>query len=334
MSINKPEIAASEKIQAPTAAQNSDTLRIFPAAWRPYVELTRMHKAAGLMCFTFPYLIGLLFATSALSPSSSASPKNIVGLGCFLFFDSFLLRSYACVWNDNVDQDLDRKVARCRNRPIARGAVSTTGATIFTVVLVALRLFLLQYLLSTRCAIHGLVTTALVVIYPYLKRVSNYPQLWLGFAIAGAIPLTCAAIEDVLRNGSLATSSPSTGGVLALSLAHVCWTVIYDTVYGFQDLQDDLKAGVKSMAVRFRKSPKALFFSVALVQTALLFLSGVDAGLKLPFFVGSVGSTVGLLYMLVAVDLRDPSSCRWFFASGQWIVGGPLAAALLADLFC
>lgn len=293
-----------------------------------------MHKAAGLTCFTFPYLIGLLFATSALSPSSSASPKNIVGLGCLLFFDSFLLRSYACVWNDNVDQDLDRKVARCRNRPIARGAVSTTGATIFTVVLVALRLFLLQYLLSTRCAIHGLVTTALVVIYPYLKRVSNYPQLWLGFAIAGAIPLTCAAIEDVLRNGSLATSSPSTSGVLALSLAHVCWIVIYDTVYGFQDLQDDLKAGVKSMAVRFRKSPKAFFFSVALVQTALLFLSGIHAGLKLPFFAGSVGSTVGLLYMFVTVDLRDPSSCRWFFASGQWIVGGPLAAALLADFFC
>ena len=289
-------------------------LSTLPSSWVPYAELMRLGKPAGLYAFYFPYIIGTCYAACI---ADEAPPlEQMIFLGGFFLVGSVILRGAACAWNDNIDQDFDRKVTRCRHRPIARGAVSTTQGHLFTVALTCTGLPLFAFL-PLQCLYHAVPITLLFALYPFAKRVTYYPQVILGFPFAWAIFMSCAALNvDPFTSRSLVPTA-------SLFTANVLWTIIYDTIYAHQDIRDDVKAGVKSMAVRFADTTKLLAATLAAAQLALLVLTGWLAGLSPVDFVGScAGALVSLASMIVLVDLGDPTSCAWWFEWGFWFCGG------------
>ena len=232
------------------------------------------------------------------------------------------MRGAACTWNDNVDQEYDRKVARCRNRPIARGAVSTVQGHIFTAALLVAMVPIFTFL-PIECTWHAVPITLLFGAYAFMKRISHYPQLVLGFPFAWAILLSCSAL------GVDALGSAWQEPTICLFVANVLWTMIYDTVYAHQDVQDDVNAGVKSMAVRFKDSTKTLASTLTVGMVTLLAAAAWLAGLGVLYvMIGCGGSALALGLMISKVDLKNASSCAWFFYRGFWYVGGSIVVGL------
>ncbi|KAL9610616.1 MAG: hypothetical protein Q9167_004690 [Letrouitia subvulpina] len=294
-----------------------------PPAWVPYAQLMRLDRPGGFYAFYFPYLIGLAYA-AYISPHPP-TPSFLLDRAALFFVGCVILRGSACTWNDNIDQDFDRQVARCRLRPIARGAVSTTQAHVFTFVQTLLG-SLLFLALPPMCAVDAVPITLLFGLYPYGKRFTNYPQFILGFPFAWAIVMASHAvgIDPLARETYIPT--------LCLFFANVLWTMIYDTIYAHQDIKDDTKAGVKSMAVRFAKSTKILTSVLAVGVIGLLTAAGVLMRASVVYFVMTcAGTAVSLAAMIGLVDLETPASCGWWFKWGFWFVGGSLVGGLLAE---
>ena len=229
--------------------KTAGSLCLLPSPWAPYAELMRLDRPAGFYAFYIPYLIGLGYGACLTDPIPS--PTRIIRLsGLFLVF-CIILRGAACSWNDNVDQDFDRQVARTRSRPIARRAVSTKQGHIFTVALLLAEIPVFM-VLPAACTYHAITINMLFGGYALMKRITWYPQFVLGFPFAWAILMSCAALNVD------PTSSQRIIPTMSLFIANVLWTMIYDTVYAHQDIRDDIKAGVKSMAIRFSDSTKKL----------------------------------------------------------------------------
>ncbi|KAL9065872.1 MAG: hypothetical protein Q9161_007925 [Pseudevernia consocians] len=298
-------------------------LSILPASWIPYAELMRLDRRAGFYAFYLPYLIGLGYGSCLAD--SVPSPTHLLGLcGLFLIY-CITLRGAACTWNDNVDQKFDRQVARTRLRPIARGAVSTTQGNIFTVSLLLAEIPVLM-VLPASCAYHAIPINVLFGGYALMKRITHYPQFVLGFPFAWAIFMSYAALNvDPLSSCRIIST-------VSLFIANILWTMIYDTVYVHQDIRDDIKAGVKSMAIRFADSTKELAAILATIQVTLLLTTGWQAGLSPLYFVFTCGGTAFALGKMIAeVDLKEPSSCARFFHRGFWYVGGSIVMGFAAE---
>ncbi|EKG13546.1 UbiA prenyltransferase family [Macrophomina phaseolina MS6] len=299
--------------------------------WRPYLELTRFSKPAGLLGFYFPYFIGLLYSVNATDPAA-LSAADWAKLSSVFLLDGLLLRSFGCAWNDTIDQDLDRQVERCKKRPLARGALTTPAAVATTLILAAARHVLLYATLPARAGQHALLVTVLAFIYPFMKRLSDYPQLCLGTAVGWAVFLVDAAVVDGPA-APVASDAARTKAVLALFAAQTLFNITYDTVYAFQDLQDDLKAGVRSLAVRVRHRAKPFLLSLAGAMAAFLLAAASLGGLmRGPFLAGAVVAEVAAFAMLFKLNLADPRSCRDFFVYSQWAVSGALLAGLAGEL--
>ena len=309
----------------PTSPIQRGLLSILPQRLIPYAELMRLDRPAGFYAFYVPYLIGLGYAACLADPIPSI--VRVCFLSGLFFFGCIILRGAACAWNDNIDQDFDRKVARCRLRPIARGAVTTVQAHVFTALLTLAGAPLFIFL-PMECIYHAIPITILFGAYAFMKRITNYPQVVLGFPFAWAILMSCAALEVNPLSRQLF------GPTMALFTANVLWTMIYDTIYAHQDIKDDVKAGVKSMAVRFADSTKPLASALAVAQIGLLFAAGWQARLSLIYFVIACGgSGIALGRMIARVNLKEPVSCAWFFYRGFWYVGGSMVTGLFGEYF-
>lgn len=293
-----------------------------PSRWIPYGQLMRLDRLGGFYAFYFPYVIGLVYA-ACLHPVTP-SPGILIQLALKFLVLSIVLRGAACTWNDNVDQDFDRRVARCRHRPIARGALSTSQAHLFTTA----QLFSCYYIISTlpdACLPHAVVAVTLFFIYALMKRITYYPQVVLGFPFAWAFFICIGAL-------GLDPLGDHLGSTLAIFNANILWTITYDTIYAHQDVADDEKAGVKGMAVRFKKSTKTLTSILAFGQTVLLAICGIRSGFGLGYFVGTVGGvSIAMAYFIYDVDLKDPESCGGWFRDQFWMVGAAFLVGLLAE---
>ncbi|KAI0169260.1 putative 4-hydroxybenzoate polyprenyl transferase [Hypoxylon sp. FL1284] len=294
-----------------------------PRSWIPYAQLMRIDRAAGLYAFYFPYLIGLMYA-ACIAPTPP-KPPTLLGLAAVLLPFNMILRGVACTWNDNVDQEFDRYVERCRLRPIVRGAVSTAQGHVFTLALMAAGYPFLT-LFPAPAAPHMLFTVALFFVYALMKRVTFYPQVVLGVPFAWAVFFCIAALDMRPFAGE------HFGPTLAMFAANVLWTITYDTIYAHQDVADDEKAGVKGMALRFRDSTKLLASVLSIVQVALLALCGSWAGFGAVYFIGTVGGVgAALAYYIYAVDLKLPESCGAWFHTQFWTVGSGFIAGLAGE---
>ncbi|KAK0741770.1 para-hydroxybenzoate polyprenyltransferase precursor [Apiosordaria backusii] len=236
------------------------------------------------------------------------------------------MRGAGCTINDLWDRNLDPHVSRTRLRPIARRAITPFHALLFTGgQLLAGLAILLQFPLS--CFFYAAPSLLLVTLYPLAKRVTYYPQFVLGLTFSwGAILGFPALGIDLLSN----TAAMTAAGLLYAS--NVAWTVLYDMIYAHQDIKDDRKAGIKSIALKHDKETKQVLTGLAAVQIALLAGAGVATGAGPAFFIGGCGgAAVTLGVMIKRVNLKSVKDCWWWFVNGCWITGGAISLGLGAD---
>ena len=287
----------------------------------------RLHRPAGFYAFHVPHVVGTLWAPmtaeSLPQQTSQLLQSNLIFLiGCLF------LRGAACCWNDTLDAPYDRAVARCRHRPVARGAVSTGHAHTFTFVQSLVCLGLL-YALPRTCLVPALMLVITMALYPFGKRFTHYPQVLLGFSLAFGQLVGAGAM-------GLDTTAPMSVGmkltIACLYLANVLNTVIYDAVYAHQDLHDDIKAGLKSVAVAWQGYAKPVLSILATAEVALLHAAGgfVGFGWLYEMF-AVVGTTLTFALMVCRVDLERPDSCAWWFQNLIWWTGGTLILGLFLE---
>lgn len=189
------------------------------------------------------------FSAASLSPKPSVF--TLVALNVLLFISTIFMRGAACAWNDNMDREYDRQVHRCRLRPMARRAISPFQGHIFTAFLCAAAGSFLT-LLPLDCVYFAIPSIVLLALYPFAKRFTDYPQIVLGCQISIGIFMGAAAMEmnAVAFSPKLTSRENSSrlASMVALYVSNIAWTTIYDTIYAHQDIKDDSKAGVKSMA--------------------------------------------------------------------------------------
>jgi 4-hydroxybenzoate polyprenyltransferase len=236
------------------------------------------------------------------------------------------MRGAGCAINDLWDRNLDPHVARTRLRPIARGAITPFNGLVFTgAQLLAGLAVLLQF--PSQCFFYATPSLLLVATYPLAKRVTYYPQFVLGLTFSwGAIMGFPALGIDLLANGAALTAAG------CLYASNVAWTVLYDMIYAHMDIKDDVKAGIKSIALKHDAETKQVLTGLAVAQVGLLAAAGVAAGAGPAFFVGSCGGAlVTLGIMIKRVNLKSVQDCWWWFVNGCWITGGVVSLGLGAD---
>lgn len=268
-----------------------------------YVSLTRINRPIGIGLLFLPCLFGILLAEKKSQPDLTQTLWLILLFGA----GSIIMRSAGCVINDIFDQKFDAQVARTKNRPLASKAISQSQALILLSLLLLLGLLiLLQFNLST--IISGFLALALASIYPLMKRITYYPQIFLGLAFNFGILMTSLAITGCV-----------TLACIILYCAAIIWTLIYDTIYAYQDIEDDLKIGVKSSAIKFANNPKKILLILTAAMFLLLFCVGFFASLNLRFFIVSGFAGILLAQRVVSCDFTKPQNCLKIFKENFWI---------------
>ncbi|KAF8189005.1 4-hydroxybenzoate polyprenyl transferase [Pholiota molesta] len=287
---------------------------------RPWIELARLNKPAGALLIIWPYVWGLSMAAAAAKlPVLSFLKYLIVGSIWFLF-----VRSTGCIWNDIIDRNIDRLVERTKHRPLATGRTSVVGALIF----LCLHLMVLSSLLALgnrQIRVIGLVTLyPLAGGYPFIKRVSYWPQAWLGVAFNTGTFMSWACVA-----GSITQSS------IHLIVATWFWTMWYDTIYGSQDKKDDINIGVKSTALLFKstKNTKQFLAFHAFMFIGFLTTAGLLNQQSAPYFIGVCILGVHLAFQFWHLDLDSPKSCLAVFSNSGYIIGPIIAIGSTTDYF-
>jgi 4-hydroxybenzoate polyprenyltransferase len=283
-----------------------------PAWARPYLRLGRFDRPIGAWLLLLP-----CWWSVGLAAVRTAEPINLWHTLLF-FIGAFAMRGAGCTWNDIVDRDLDARVERTRSRPIPSGQVGVRGAAVFLLLQALLGLaVLLQFNRFT--IVVGLASLAVVAIYPFMKRVTYWPQIVLGLAFSwGALMGWPAAFGRL--------DAPA----LLLYAGAISWVIGYDTIYAHQDRDDDALIGIKSTALLFglRTKPMlAIFFSAAAVLVAG---AGWSAGAGVVFGLGLVAFAGHLAWQIGRLDIDDPALCLALFKSNR-DAGLILFAALVLD---
>lgn len=287
-----------------------------PSSFVPYVQLARLSTPAPSSLIWFPQLFGSLHAASLLGSDYS----HVLNTNLVLFLGAFFYSNTAHIWNDLVDAPLDRLVTRTAHRPIPSGRVGRSAAAIFAATqFLAAAAFLLA--LPPACALVALPAVIGAAIYPFAKRVTYYPQVVLGLTLAwGTVMGEVAMGLDPFKSTEIIAS------IGCQFLASCMRNIIYDLIYAHQDLEDDIKAGVKSMAVLYRRSAKSLLWSLLATVSCLLIASGVLSAMGPVYFVSSVGGSIMTLSLMIhRVQLERPESCRWWFENGLWSAEAAMA---------
>ena len=261
-----------------------------------FINLTRLNKPIGIMLLFWPCAWGLAYAQNI------EQNLNQFLYYLFLFFlGSVLMRSAGCIVNDIVDKDIDKKVFRTRDRPLASGLISLKMALIYTTILCALAfLILIQFNLLT--IILGLASMVLAFTYPFMKRITYWPQLFLGLTFNWGIVMAWVAMTNDIS-----------AEVVILYIAAIFWTLGYDTIYGIQDIVDDEIIGMKSTSIKFKKNIK-LFVSFCYFLSTLLLIYLFNNKFGLNTFTLLVTIFIfSLMYQIIKFKKNYPKTCLQAF---------------------
>jgi 4-hydroxybenzoate polyprenyltransferase len=275
-------------------------LRYAPQAWHPFIQLARLDRPTGWWLLLLP-----CWWSSLLASIARQMPPNLWHLALF-FVGAVAMRGAGSTYNDLVDRDIDAKVERTRGRPLPSGRIGSRSALIFLIAQALVGLAVL--LCFNRFTIGlGAASLAIVAIYPFMKRVTSWPQVVLGFAFSfGALMGWAAAY------GRLAWAP------FLLYLGAIAWTIGYDTVYALQDVSDDMIAGVKSTALFFGRNVKpavALCYGSCVVLVALTLIAA-GAARPLPL-AGLVGMAAHFFWQVTKIDPADPILALRLFRSNR-----------------
>jgi len=267
---------------------------------RPYLRLARLDRPIG----SWLLLIPCWWSTALAGVAAHQQIPNLWHIVLF-FIGAFAMRGAGCTWNDIVDRDLDARVERTRSRPIPSGQVSVANAAVFLIAQALIGLLVLLQFNSFAIAT-GIASLAIVAIYPFMKRITYWPQIVLGLAFSWGALMGWAAAFGRL-------DAPA----IVLYAGSIAWVIGYDTIYAHQDRDDDALIGIKSTALLFGERTKpmlALFFAAAVV---LIAIAGylVDAGfifwLAIAVFAGH------LAWQTRRLDITDPDLCLVLFKSNR-----------------
>jgi 4-hydroxybenzoate polyprenyltransferase len=292
--------------------------RLAPASSRPFLRLSRADRPIGTWLLYIPCLWGV--ALAALE--GGYRPWDLwLAASCGL--GAFLMRGAGCTWNDITDRDFDARVARTKSRPLPSGQVTVRGATIWMVAQALVAAAILFSYNGPAIAL-GIASLALVAIYPFAKRFTWWPQVFLGLAFNWGALLGFAAHAG--------TVDPA---AVALYLAGIAWTLYYDTIYAHQDKEDDALIGVKSTARLFGAKSRPMLWLFAALTVILLALAvvlalpeGADLFSLILALVGIWAMGWHLAWQMRILDLDDPASCLRIFRANR--DAGLIAALFLA----
>ena len=255
--------------------------KIFPEKINNYLELIRLNKPIGFMLLLWPCWFSLAYI--------NLPQHTLINYYLLFLLGAVIMRSAGCIINDLVDQNIDSKIERTALRPIAAKKISNLHAIIFLIILLTIGLLiLLQFKFETILA--GLVCTPLIVMYPFMKRITFWPQLFLGIVFNWGIIICSVEFFGTI-----------TKEFFIFYLACIFWTIGYDTIYAFQDLKDDIKNKIKSTAVLFGNKGKYL---VLTSYTLMFLLIGYLSFLK-------TNKLVTMFFLIIIIIFIFFNLLRW-----------------------
>jgi len=291
--------------------------RFAPAAVRPFARLARWDRPIGWWLLLWP----CWWAAALAAVAAERALPDLWHLTLFLI-GAIAMRGAGCTYNDLVDRDIDAMVERTRNRPIASGAVTPLRATIFLALqgLVGL-VVLLQF--NPFTILLGLASLLVIVLYPFVKRISDWPQFVLGLAFSwGALAGWTAVF------GALAWPP------VLLYAAAIAWTIGYDTIYAHQDRRDDAIVGVRSTALLFGARTKPALTAFYTLAVTLMAIAFALANAGPPAFAGLLLAAGHLGWQVVSLKIDDPENCLARFRANRttgWIIFAGLVADTVMD---
>ncbi len=273
-----------------------------PETLKPWLKLGRFDRPIGVWLLLLPGWQGIALALASAQRSPTAYD---VWLFVGFAIGACLMRAAGCAFNDIADRDIDAKVARTAARPILSGRISVKQAWAF-VVGCSLAALLILLTLNLTAVLLGIGSLALVAAYPFMKRITWWPQAWLGLTFNWGALMGYAAAEGELKVAAV-----------LLWVGGVFWTLGYDTIYALQDIEDDAMVGVKSSARRLGKDVKggvAIFYGLSVLSAGL---AGVAAGLWLPFFVVLIAYGLHLAWQVRSLRPDDGVLALKLFRSNR-----------------
>ena len=266
-----------------------DQLKIF-------IELSRLNKPIGILLLFWPCSWGL-----ALAYNSMQDLEKLIYFLILFFLGSVLMRSAGCIVNDIVDRNIDRKVQRTKNRPLASGAITVKKSLLYVVALCLVAFFILIQF-NNLTIVLGMCSMILAFSYPFMKRITYWPQLFLGLTFNWGIVMAWTAM-----NNTISTE------ILLLYMSAIFWTLGYDTIYGLQDIVDDEIIGMKSTSIKFKNNPKFFVAMCYLINLSLILYLFKDF-LGINFFVFFI--TIYVITLIVQIfhfDKNVPKKCLQAF---------------------
>ena len=261
-----------------------------------FIELTRLNKPIGFMLLFWPCSWGLAYANYFKQNTSTLIYYLIL-----FFVGSVLMRSAGCIFNDIVDRDYDKKVERTKNRPIASGQISVKRSLIYVLILCLLAFFvLIQFNLTT--ILLGMGSMIFAFSYPFMKRITYWPQLFLGLTFNWGIIMAWIAMGNEVSFN-----------IIILYISAIFWTLGYDTIYGTQDMSDDEIIGLKSTSIKFKKNIKLFLFVSYLITSLLiiyLFIELLEINFSLFFLISFF---ITLFYQIFQFNENKPADCLKMF---------------------
>ena len=261
-----------------------------------FIDITRLNKPIGFMLLFWPCSWGLAYAFSL-----KQNVNLFLNYMILFFFGSILMRSAGCIFNDIIDKDFDKKVKRTQLRPLANNKITIKRALAYTSILCTLAfIILIQFNLFT--ILLGLGSMFLAFAYPFMKRITYWPQLFLGLTFNWGIIMAWAAFDNSI---SLE--------IVLLYISAIFWTLGYDTIYGAQDMSDDEIIGLKSTSIKFKENIK-LFVSMSYITTILIIMYLFWESIKFNFFSFIfLLFSISLIYQIMKFDKNNSNTCLKMF---------------------
>ena len=265
-----------------------------------FVQLTRLNQPIGFLLLFWPCAWGLTLGYY-FNSDTNLYLKYII----LFFLGSVLMRSAGCIFNDIIDRDLDKKVQRTKERPIASGKISVPKASICAIVLCLVSLLiLLQFNWLT--IILGMSSMTLAFAYPFMKRITYWPQLFLGLTFNWGIIMGWTSITNSI------SIEP-----LMLYLSAIFWTLGYDTIYGLQDIRDDEIIGVKSTSIKFKNNVKVFVGTCYSLCVLCILILGLLMEIDKYLLALSTFFILSLIYQIKIFKTDNPKSCLLSFRTNN-----------------
>ncbi|MDC0344091.1 4-hydroxybenzoate octaprenyltransferase [Pelagibacteraceae bacterium] len=257
-----------------------------------FIELTRLDKPIGFMLLFWPCSWGLAYAFYF----DQDLKKNLFFLLLF-FLGSILMRSAGCIVNDIIDKDFDKKVERTKNRPLASDKISIKKSLLITLILCSIA-FLILIQFNKITIMLGLASMTLAFSYPYMKRITYWPQLFLGLTFNWGVIMAWTSFNNLISFE-----------ILLLYISAIFWTLGYDTIYGAQDIAEDEIIGIKSTSIKFKENIKLFVSFCYLISSMFLFISIysiMNVNYSIILFISYI---LSLGYQIKIFDKKKPTTC-------------------------